>query len=222
MKNLSIFFSSIISLSTFAQKPEVSVGIPIFNNAYINFEKPLSALKKISFTTSIAHKFNSESDIRFGELFFSSVIKSSSIKRTKFDIGLRTYLVDFDKQKWINMYLGSSFLIGKMSREFNDYRLGVPKDSLTQKAFYFGPEFTAGMKIVFLKKITVTPAVGMAYFFKSDNSKNISKNPELWYTRDWFDEEILNRNNTEFRRKDFINSGFGWTPNIYINIGYKF
>jgi hypothetical protein len=224
MKNHIIIFTILffINSSTFAQKPEVSVGIPLFKNVYLNFEKPIPKFKKISFTSSLAHKFNSDGDIRFGELFFSSVIKSNSIKRTKFDVGLRAYLVKFEKQKWINMYFGTSFLIGSMSREFYDYSLSIPKDSLVQKAIYFGPEFTAGMKIIILKKITITPVLGVSYFFKSNNSEKISKNQELWYRRDWLDQDILDKNNTQARRKDYINSGFGWQPNIYINIGYKF
>ncbi|RDB06108.1 hypothetical protein [Runella aurantiaca] len=216
----AIFF--LIHIAIYAQRAEVSLGVPVFNNVYVHFEKPISKWKNISFTSSAAYKFHADNDIRFGELFFSSVIKSNSIRRTKFDVGLRSYLVKFDRQKWLNMYVGASFLVGKMSREFNDYRLNIPKDSLTQKAVYFGPEFTTGLKIIILKKIIITPVLGLAYFFKSDNSENISKKAELWYARDWFDGEILNHNNTEARRKDFINSGFGWTPNIYLNIGYKF
>ncbi len=222
MKNTSIFLLFFITLTTFAQKPEVSAGIPVFNNVYLNFEKPIPKFKNISFTSSIAHKFKADGDIRFDEIFFGYNINSKSIKRTKFDIGFRAYLLNFDKQSWLNMYVGTSLLVGKMSREFNDFGLNISKDSLQQKAIYFGPEFTAGLKIVILKKITITPAIGMAYFFKSDNSNKISKNPALWYSRDWLELDVINKDNTDARRKDYINLGFAWQPNIYINFGYKF
>ena len=109
-----------------------------------------------------------------------------------------------------------------MSRQFNDFALNVPKDSLFQNAIYFGPEFTAGFKIIILKKITITPVVGMAYFFKSYDAEKITQRSEIWYNRNWFDNEIISKQNTTQRRQDYLNLGFGWSPNIYINFGYKF
>ena len=91
-------------------------------------------------------------------------------------------------------------------------------DSLSASGFSFRPELVAGFKVIILKWIILTPAVGLRYYFSTINRKSLTYNPKYWAYDDWdngsqawYDNRRTDVDVFDYRK--------GLAPIIYLNLG---
>ena len=146
-------------------------------------------------------------------LYFSYFNKVQKFTGYRADFGQRWYLLN-KLDKYIRPYAGIN-----ISAEYSTYKLikdyNVPIDSLITKGLSIGPEINAGIKFVILKRLTISPSLGLRYYFTSHPIKNITKNPKYWSYNDWDN----NKGNWEDNRTTIASFRKGFLPIPYINIG---
>jgi hypothetical protein len=146
--------------------------------------------------------------------YFSYFSKVKKMTGYRADIGQRWYLSN-KIDKYVRPFGGIN-----LSAEYSNYSLksgfNVPEDSLNTKGLSIGPEINAGVKFVILKRLTITPALGLRYYVNTHKSQKITQNPSYWAYDDWDNGSLTwqdNRRTIESFRKGFL-------PIPYLNLGF--
>ena len=147
---------------------------------------------------------------------FYSPANNSGIRA---DIGQRWYYKS-ETTKVIRPYLGLNSTFEYTTLKLRDRGINVPKDSLMSKGLSFGPEVTAGFKIVILKKFTISPALALRYYFNTMDLDKFTSDPIYWRyddlsntSRNWQENRDIIKMN-HFRR--------GLSPVAYVHLGWIF
>lgn len=224
LKLILLFLFAGFSLQ--AQKyHDFQFNIPADKNLLLLYETPFKKMKKMSYSISAGHKFNTGGqDLRYA-FYFLEPGDFVSLSRTKVDFGIRSYAQKFEKQRGVNPYLGLSAFVGNMNRNLVQVDAFVPPDSLKQKVFYFGLEGTAGIKVVFFKKFILNPSFGLSHTFGVYNDEQISSNAAQWQKTYYSYENnmsVIRKLEGDTYRNRALTKGFGTNFAIYLNFGWRF
>lgn len=211
-----LILSLTLSFSVIAQnrKGQIEINAPLnpwalllSKSYFLQYEQFLSSNYSVTATAGYQGQ-------DFGQSYFSN----SRLTGYRGDIGFRRYHKG-ETQRVFRTFVGTNFTVEKSTIRLQERgNVEVPMDSLSASGFSFGPELIAGFKIVILKRIILTPAVGLRYYFSTINRKGLTYNPKYWAYDDW------NNGKPEWydnRRIDVDMFGYrkGLAPIVYLNLG---
>lgn len=153
-----------------------------------------------------------------GKDFSQSYFSNSTLEGYRGDVGFRWYRKG-ETQRIFRTFVGANFTVERSSIRLKKRRnIEVPTDSLSASGFSFGPELVAGFKVVILKRIILTPAVGLRYYFSTINRRDLTYNSKYWAYDDWDNSA---REWQQNRQTDVDMFGYrkGLSPIIYFNLG---
>lgn len=154
-----------------------------------------------------------------GESFLISYFSKIHVKGFRGDIGQRWYLKG-ETSKVFRFYAGINATVEQTTLNLNDDGYNFPKDSIQAKGISFAPEINAGLKIVILKHLTITPSLGFRYYFNTMNTDKLTKNPAYWAYNDWDNMKPTWQENRKSVELQHFRKGF--VPVPYLHFGWIF
>lgn len=182
--------------------------IAITQSLYVDYEHFKSPKKSSTFRVGYQ-----------GDNMLVSWFSNISTKGIRADFGQRWYLKG-ETSKVFRFYVGVNATLEHTTINLKDNGFNFPKDSIQTKGFSFAPEVNAGLKIVILKSFTISPSLGLRYYFNNINTDNLIKNPTYWTSNNWDPEKPIwqeKRNAVELQ-----NFRKGILPVPYLHFGWIF
>ncbi len=154
-----------------------------------------------------------------GSNFLYSYFSPADNSGIRADIGQRWYYRS-EQSKIVRPYLGVNSTFEYTSLKLRDRGFNIPKDSLSSKGLSFGPEVTAGFKIVVLKKFTISPALAFRYYFNTMNLDKFTRDSRYWKYDDFFNSSFDIEGNRETLKMQHYRRGL--SPVAYVHLGWIF
>lgn len=214
MKKILLLLTCISSLC-FGQnkKGQKEIAIPLHpwlalsQSYYVDFEHFKSPKKSTTFRAGYQ-----------GDNFMVSWFTKISTKGIRADVGQRWYLKG-ETSKVFRFYAGINATVEHTRLQLKP-GFKVPIDSLQTQGLSFAPEVNAGLKIVILKRLTVTPSLGFRYYFNTLNTNKLTKNQQYWAYDDWDNGQLTWQENRKSVELQHFRKGF--VPIPYLHFGWVF
>ncbi|GAB3700590.1 hypothetical protein GCM10027592_27700 [Spirosoma flavus] len=213
MKKIFLFLSVTLTVNTatFAQRQELSVSpIGLFSpkNQLIQHERYVDKQQSLTFSLSYNEKLPNST--------FFYPPRTERFQNARLAAGYRYYVPGVGIGDELTLF-GSVRAILDYSalRLVNDVRYPVPADSLRAAGISLAPELLAGAKVTFVKRITLTGAIGGQYLFKLFSTSQITQNQDYWNSFYWTNDN----QDAQFKRNVVTHYRQGWYPSVQVTVG---
>lgn len=204
---LGFLFLSILPARGQRQEVSISpVGLVYPKAQLIHYERYVSPRR--SWTASLSYNGSQRGSVLFPPP------RTERFTVTRAAIGYRRYLPVFGDA--VSLFGSVRAII-----DYSDLRLesvpryNIPADSLRAVGFSVAPELQLGGKLLILRRISLSGAVGAQHLFKLFSTRSITQNPGYWRDEYW-----TNDNQTwDYKRRAAVDYRQGWWPSFLVTAG---
>lgn len=213
MKSISftllLGFLFLLMLPARGQRQEVSispVGFVYPKAQLIHYERYVSPRR--SWTASLSYNGSQRGSVLFPPP------RTERFTVTRAAVGYRRYLPVFGDA--VSLFGSVRAVIDYSALQLKSVpAYGIPADSLRAAGFSVAPELLLGGKLLILKRISLSGAVGAQHLFKLFSTRSITRNPGYWGDEYWTQDGQT----WDYKRNIAVQFRQGWRPSFLITAG---